>query len=159
MGGLYQVCITAMAMTITSATGEPAAPEHVGLALRAMAAGILFGTGTTGLLLYVVRGLQTGAAVPSATVTTRGLVPNLILTGWLGGALLAALAAWALMAPIQSSYRRGGFSMVAAFGSMVSALITMPADALFGRTGLVGLGILGLVGGGVLAWDAARRAR
>jgi len=143
-------------MTITSPTGEPAAPDHVGLAFSAIAAGVLAGTGATAMALFLVRGLQAGATVPTRPVTT-GLIPNLILTGWLGGACIAALMAWAVMAPIASSYRRGGFAMVAAFATLALALITMPADALFGRTGLLTIGMSGLAGGAVLAWRAWQR--
>jgi hypothetical protein len=140
----------------TSITGEPAAPEHVGVALRAITAAIFVGGGVTATALYVVRGLQAGSPAPAAPVTT-GLVPNLILTGWLGGAALAALCAWLLMRPIQSSYRRGAFAMVAAFAALVLALVTMPADALFGRGGLLSISLVGLAGGLLLARRAWRR--
>ncbi|MDH4130958.1 MAG: hypothetical protein OEW17_01720 [Gemmatimonadota bacterium] len=145
-------------MTNVSPTGEPAAPDHVGLALRAIAAGVLAGVGATALALFVVRGLQAQAPVPSTPVTT-GLIPNLILAGWLGGACIAALLAGWVMKPIASSYRRGGFAMVAAFAALALALVTMPADAMFGRSGLLTLGAAGLAGGAALAWRSRRRAR
>jgi len=145
-------------MTSTSPTGEPAAPGHVGLALRAVTAGVCAGIGATALALYVVRGLQAQAPPPTTPVTT-GLIPNLILTGWLGGACIAAGLAWSVMAPIASSYRRGGFAMVAAFAALALALITMPADAMFGRTGLLTIGIGGLAGGAALGWRTGRRYR
>jgi len=140
----------------TSITGEPAAPEHVGVALRAIAAAVFVGGGATAAVLYFVRGLQVGAPAPAVPVTT-GLIPNLILTGWLGGAALAALCAWLLMRPIQSSYRRGAFAMVAGFTTLVLALVTMPADALFGRAGLLAISIVGLAGGLLLARRARKR--
>jgi hypothetical protein len=63
------------------------------------------------------------------------------------------------MAPIASSYRRGGFAMVAAFAALALSLITMPADALFGQRGLLALGVAGLAGGAALAWRTRRRYR
>ena len=140
----------------TSITGEPAAPEHVGVAFRAITAGLFVGTGVTATALYVARGLQASQPVPAVPVTT-GLVPDLILTGWLGGAGLAALCAWALMAPISSSYRRGAFAMVAAFATLVLALVTMPADALFGKAGLLAISVVGLAGGLLLSRRAWKR--
>lgn len=140
----------------TSITGEPAAPEHVGVALRAVTAGVFAGTGVTATALYFARGLQASRPAPAVPVTT-GLVPNLILTGWLGGAALAALCAWLLMRPIQSSYRRGAFAMVASFATLVLALVTMPADALFGRGGLLAITIVGLAGGLLLGRRALKR--
>jgi hypothetical protein len=145
-------------MMIPSPTGEPAAPDHVGLALKAVTGGVFAGVGATALALYVVRGLQAQTPAP-ATPATTGLVPNLILTGWLGGACLAALLAWLVMAPIASSYRRGGFAMVAAFATLALALVTMPADALFGRSGLFAIGVGGLASGAALAWQTRRRYR
>lgn len=141
-------------MTTTSPTGEPAAPEHVGLALRSVASGVFGGMGLTALVLFLVRRIQAGQPAP-AEPTTAGLVPNLILLGWVGGAILAAIIAWSLMQPIGSAYRRGGFAMVAAFATMVVALVTMPADAAFGPAGLLGLGGLAIAA----ALGLARRTR
>jgi hypothetical protein len=145
-------------MTSTSPTGEPAAPEHVGLALRSLASGIGAGTGVTALVLALTRGIQASSPAP-AVPSTSGLVANLVLTGWLGGAALAAAVAWTLLRPIRSSYRRGAFAMVAGFATLATALITMPLDALFGRWGLLGLAGAGLAFAALLGRSAWRQGQ
>lgn len=121
-----------------SPTGEPAAPEHIGLALRALAAGSLAGVGAVSTVMWLVRTLQLSGAAPLAP-RPSDMIANLVLLGWLGGALFGAGLAWGLMAPIASAYRRGGFAMVAGFGTLLLAFITAPVDSLFGRWGLLGL--------------------
>jgi hypothetical protein len=121
-----------------SPTGEPAAPEHVGLAFRAMAAGALSGLGAVSTVMWLVRTLQISGAAPLAPHPSD-MIANVVLFGWLGGALLGALIAWGIMAPIPSAYRRGGFAMVAGFGTLLLSFVTAPIDSLFGRWGLLGV--------------------
>jgi hypothetical protein len=122
----------------TSPTGEPAAPEHVGLALRAMAAGALAGLGAVSTVMWLVRTLQISGAAPLQP-RPSDMIANLVLFGWLGGALFGAATAWSIMAPIASAYRRGGFAMVAGFGTLLLSFVTAPVDSLLGRWGLLGL--------------------
>ena len=121
-----------------SPTGEPAAPEHVGLAFRAMAAGALAGLGAVSTVMWLVRTLQLSGAAP-LTPRPSDMIANLVLFGWLGGALIGAAIAWRIMAPMASTYRRGGFAMVAGFATLVLAFVTAPIDSLFGRWGLLGV--------------------
>lgn len=79
----------------------------------------------------------------------------LLVGGTLAGILLAAYAAWRMLAPVGSTYRRGALSIVAAFATVLVMLICMPVHQLFGRVGLVGL----LAACGVAALLLARRAR
>jgi hypothetical protein len=79
----------------------------------------------------------------------------LLVGGTLSGILLAAYAAWHLLAPVESTYRRGGLSIVSAFATTVLMLICIPVHQLLGRTGL--LILLGLSGVTTLA--LARQAR
>jgi hypothetical protein len=123
-----------------SPTGEPAAPEQVGLALRAIAAGTLAGLGTVSGGLCLMRLLQRYGAAPRAP-SPDDLVADLVLLSWLGGAALGAVLAWSIMAPILSAYRRGGFAMVSGFGTLVVALGTAPVDQLLGPWGLLGLAV------------------
>jgi hypothetical protein len=80
----------------------------------------------------------------------------LLVGGTLLGVLLAAYAAWRLLAPIESLYRRGGLSIVCAFGTILLMLICIPVHQLLGTAGL--LGLLGLSAGGavVLGHQAGR---
>lgn len=126
-------------MTIElSPTGEVAAPDHVGVALRAMAFGVMFGLAVTAALLWVVRTVQLSTPQPADARPSDAIV-NLLLLAWLGGAALATASGFSLMRPLTSLYRRGGFSIVAGFATLVVSFITQPIDALFGRAGLLGL--------------------
>jgi len=125
----------------TSLTGEPVTADHLGLALRAMTAGSLGGLAAVAAILWLVRTLQATGAAP-ITPGPRDLVANLVLIGWLGGAGLAAIIAWTLMAPLASTYRRGGLAMVAGFATLVIAFVTAPVDSMLGRAGLVALAVL-----------------
>jgi hypothetical protein len=122
----------------TSPTGEPAAPEHVGLALRAISAGTAGGVAVVAVMMWLVRTLQESGVAPLAP-TPADDIATFILLGWTGGALLGGFAAFALMAPLASSYRRGGLAMVAGFATLLVSFVTAPVDSFFGRWGLLGL--------------------
>jgi hypothetical protein len=79
----------------------------------------------------------------------------LLVGGTLCGILLAAYAAWRLLAPIGSAYRRGALSIVCAFATVLLMLICIPVHQLLGRPGLFSL--LALCG--LSAVLLARRAR
>ena len=95
-----------------------------------------------------VRALQTGQPAPAgsaagsaagATVSLGSPAAILLLVGTVGGVLVAVAAGWALLSPIGSFFRRGGFAMVAGFATVVGMLFTMPVSAAYGQTGLIGL--------------------
>lgn len=123
-------------MTELSPTGEPAHPEQVGLAFRAMAAGAAAGVGLVAAIMWLVRTLQTAGIAPLAPKPSD-TIADLILFGPLVGAFLGALVTWGLAAPIASAYRRGGFAMVAGFATLLLSLVTAPVDHCFGRWGLL----------------------
>jgi hypothetical protein len=114
-------------------------------------------------------GISTGLAIISVTVASLGLVRSpaagpapdlgapfaLLVTGTLGGLLLAGMTTWWLLRPIGSSYRRGGLALVSAFATVVLMLVTMPLDHYFGRAGLLGLAAVAAAAALLLA----RRAR
>lgn len=122
--------------------GEPQPPPgQVGVAARSLAFAVLFGTGLMAIALWAVRTLQAAdpAPPPPGTFGPPGLV---LVTATFGVPLAAAAAAFALMAPIGSYYRRGGLAMVAGFATIVVALVTMPIDQRYGRPGLLALAAL-----------------
>lgn len=63
----------------------------------------------------------------------------LLLAGTGAGIGLAAGAAWRLLAPIGSVYRRGGLAIVSAFATIVAMLLTMPIHTFLGQRGLLAL--------------------
>jgi hypothetical protein len=79
----------------------------------------------------------------------------LLVGGTLLGVLGAAQAAWRLLAPVGSVYRRGGLSIVSAFATVLLMLVCIPVNELFGRSGLSLL----LAASAALAFVTSRYAR
>ena len=111
----------------------------------AVAAGLMVVTAT----VLLVDALRSGAYPENLTLRLY-----LVFGGTLAGILIAAWAAWRLLRPIASTYRRGGLSIVSGFATVVLMLVCIPINQLFGRTGL--LILLGLSGAAALLF--ARRA-
>ena len=123
--------------------------------------------GPVGFLATVATcAMSTGLTVVTATVLLvdalrGGAYPEnltlrlyLLFGGTVTGILFAAGAAWRLLRPIASTYRRGGLAIVSGFATVVLMLVCIPINQLFGRTGL--LILLGLSGTAALLF--ARRA-
>jgi hypothetical protein len=94
-------------------------------------------------------------ALRSEDNANLNLALYLLFGGTLCGIVLAAAAAWWLLRPIGSIYRRGGLAIVSAFATVLLMLICIPVHQFLGRPGLFGL--LGLSGGAAVL--LARRAR
>jgi hypothetical protein len=101
--------------------------------------------------VLAVESLGNGAAARSLDQSFYLLVGGTLL-----GVLLAAYAAWRLLAPVDSLYRRGGLSIVCAFGTILLMLICIPVHQLLGSAGLLGLLGLSAIAALVLARQAAR---
>lgn len=110
---------------------------------------------STGLVVITGTVLGVDALRTEPSAGNLDLSFYLLVGGTLGGVLLAAFAAWWLLAPVGSAYRRGALSIVCAFATVLLMLICIPVNQLLGRVGLVVL--LGLSGG--VALILARRAR
>jgi hypothetical protein len=83
----------------------------------------------------------------------------LLFGGTVGGILAAAGAAWHLLQPIPSLYRRGGLAIVSGFATVLLMLVCIPIHQMFGRAGLlVTVGLSG-IGAAVLAAQTRRLAR
>ena len=117
----------------------------VGLALRAVVCGVLLGTAVIAMTLWVVRTLQL-AAPPAAVPNTAGTQALILMGGTLAGVLVGATATWFLLGPIDSLYRRGAFSTVAGFATLLAALVSMPLDRAFGRLGLLAMAAVAVLG-------------
>ena len=79
----------------------------------------------------------------------------LLFGGTLSGIVLAGWAAWRLLGPIESTYRRGGLAMVSGFSTVLLMLICIPVNQLLGRSGLIILLALSAIAAALLG----RRAR
>jgi hypothetical protein len=115
----------------------------------------------------IASAVSAGLTVITATVlavdalrngTPRNLDQSfyLLVGGTLLGVLLAAYAAWRLLAPVDSLYRRGGLSLVCAFGTTLLMLICIPVHQLLGAAGLLGLLGLSAAAAFVLARQTGR---
>ena len=142
-------------MTELSPTGEPVEPDHLGVATRGLIAGVLAGLGAVSAAMWLIRTLQVSGAAP-LTPSPSDIIADLVLFGWLGGALVGAGAAWGVLAPIPSSYRRGGLAMVAGFGTLLLGFLTAPVDSFLGRWGLLALTGLSVL---TLLWLLSRGTR
>ncbi len=70
----------------------------------------------------------------------------LLFGGTLGGHSGGCrIAAWRLLEPIPSLYRRGGLAIVSAFATVLLMLVCIPVNQMFGATGLlVTMGLSGI---------------
>jgi hypothetical protein len=117
-----------------SAAGE----ELVGLAIRSVAAAVAAGTTLVALTLWGVQRMVAGAPGSQMPVT-RGPAPVLLLLGTVGALCLSAGVAWRRLAQVDSYYRRGGLSILSAFGTLLAAVLAVPLHHFAGRAGLLGL--------------------
>jgi hypothetical protein len=95
-------------------------------------------------------------ALMSRGLGNRNSALYLLFGGTFGGIVIAAVTAWWLLRPIQSTYRRGGLALVCGFATVLVMLITIPIHQLVGRSGLIALLITSALGSLLLAWRARR---
>jgi hypothetical protein len=112
------------------------------LAVSALAAGVVLG-----LLVITATVIGVDALRPAVASSDPGPRFYLLIIGTLGGITLAGLVTWLLLAPISSSYRRGGLAVVSGFATVPLMLVCRTVHQLAGRTGLLALlGFLAVVG-------------
>lgn len=122
------------------------------LAMGAMGLAITTGTTIIAVVTWTVRTLQLHQPPPSAP--GLGLPGTVLLGGTLLGLAAAAAIVWTALAPVRSPYRQGGLAMATVLATFLVAIIaTFAGDNWFGRSGLLGVAALGVLGG----WAAARK--
>jgi hypothetical protein len=126
--------------------------DPVSLAAVALAAGLSAGLALVGATVAAIAALR---PPPGTTEPALGAPLYLLLLGTLGGLVLAGVVAWRLLAPLQSTYRRGGLAIVSAFATVVVMQIYRPLDAAFGIPAL----LVAAAVAAALAWILSRRAR
>jgi hypothetical protein len=127
---------------------------------------------TIGFLAAALAGaIALGLMVVTATVLLvdllkGGLYPDnltlrlyVLFGGTVGGILAAAGAAWRLLQPIPSLYRRGGLAIVSGFATVLLMLICIPIHQMFGQVGLLVTMGLSAVIAALLAVRSSRLAR
>jgi hypothetical protein len=110
--------------------------DPIRLALLAMGSGMAFGLAAVSLTVLGVDLVRPATPAPGIA---SGPAFYLLLFGTIGSLILAGVVAWRLLAPILSTYRRGGISLVTAFATVLPMLLCMVANQLAGRIGLVAL--------------------
>ncbi len=126
--------------------------DPVSLVAAALGAGLSAGLALVGATVAAISALRPPAGT---TEPALGAPLYLLLFGTTAGLVLAGVVAWRLLAPLRSTYRRGGLSLVSAFATVVIMQIYRPLDAAFGVPALVAASALA----GGAAWLLARRAR
>ncbi|HKT59805.1 MAG TPA: hypothetical protein VJQ46_07120 [Gemmatimonadales bacterium] len=128
--------------------------DPVRLALLAMGSGMAFGLAVVSLTVLGVDLVRPATPPPDLA---SGPAFYLLMFGTLLGLVLAGAVAWRLLAPVLSTYRRGGLSLVTAMATVLPMLLCMIANQLAGRAGLLALALVALLIAVLLAgW--ARRA-
>jgi hypothetical protein len=128
--------------------------DPIRLALLAMGSGVAFGLTVVSLVVLGVDLLRPAATGPSVAA---GPAFYLLVLGTMAGLILGGLVAWWLLAPVLSTYHRGGLSVVTALATVLPMLLCMAANQVAGRTGLMVLAGVALLAAVLLA-SRARRA-
>ncbi|HEY4321055.1 MAG TPA: hypothetical protein VGM77_07725 [Gemmatimonadales bacterium] len=135
----------------------PDAPteDRIGTAGYAMAAAACTAVTWFALLTFIQTQLIAGSTVQTVSqVDPQSFAVNFLVYGALLGISFSAVVAWVLMAPIPSSYRRGGLAMAGALaGTVPAGALTVLVRAL-GGAGL--LLVLALLAGLVTFWFGRR---
>jgi hypothetical protein len=129
-------------------------PSNVGSPVGFVAAVIACAV-FTGLLVITATVLAVDTLRPTGSAGNIDRQFYILVGGTLTGLLVAGFAAWTLLGPVSSTYRRGGLSIVSAFATVLFMLVCIPINELLGRTGL--LSLIGL--SGLAALLLGRRAR
>jgi hypothetical protein len=127
--------------------------DPIRLVPLAMGSGVAFGVAVVTLTVLGVERLR--PAMPTSD-PTAGPSFYLLVFGTLAGLVFAGVVAWWLLAPVPTTYRRGGLSLVAGFATVIPMLLCMPVNQAAGPAGLAGLAAAAL-GISLLLGTRARR--
>lgn len=119
-----------------SEADEARADAQIRLTFAAVPFAVCLGTGIITAALWGVRTLLQDAPQTDAP-NLGGPAALVLLVGTFLGVVLAAVAAWTILAPVDSWFRRGGLAAVSAFGALAASAAAVPAWHLLGRTGLL----------------------
>jgi hypothetical protein len=110
--------------------------DPVSLAAAALGAGLSAGLALVGVTVAMLEAVRPAAGAGAGDPTAGGAL-YLLMAGTLGGLVLAGVVTWWLLAPIDSTYRRGGLSLVSAFATVPAMLIYPPLHAALGTSALL----------------------
>ena len=126
----------------------------IGFLAAALAGAIAIGLVVVTTTVLLVDLLKSGAHPENLTLRLY-----LLFGGTVGGILAAAGAAWHLLQPIPSLYRRGGLAIVSGFATVLLMLVCIPIHQVFGQAGLLMTMALSGIAAALLATRSRRLAR
>ncbi len=126
--------------------------DPVALAATAVTAGLSSGLAIVGVTVAALAALR---PPPGISDPATGAPLLLLAIGTLGGLVLAGVVAWHLLAPLDSTYRRGGLALVSAFATVVLMQFYRLLDAALGTPALLAAAALA----GLVALLLFRRAK
>ena len=135
---------------------EARADAQIRLTFAVVPFAVCLGTGIIAAALLGVRTLLQDAP-PTDTPDLGGTAALVLLVGTFLGVVLAAVAAWTLLAPVDSWFRRGGLAAVSGFGALAVSAAAVPAWHFLGRAGLLLLVVLCAAGCVVFGRAVSRR--
>lgn len=119
-------------------TTPAAQRDLIPLAFSTVGFSVLLGTAIMTVFLLINRAMVQDIS-PNATPDVNQPAANVLLVGALATLVVPALTTWVLLSPVDSSYRRGGLSMVSGFGAIMVSLVSVPLNEFGGQRGLAGL--------------------
>jgi hypothetical protein len=120
--------------------------DLVPLAVSTIGLAVMLGTAIMTVFLLLNRSMvQDLPITPDARPDVYQPAATMLLVGVMGTLIIPMITAWWLLAPIEVSYRRFGFSMVSGLGALVVSILAVPANEFLGVRGLAGLLALSLV--------------
>ena len=114
--------------------------DLVPLAVSTMGLAIMVGTAIMTLFLLLNRSMvQDLPMTPDARPDVYQPAATMLMVGVMSTLIVPMVTAWALLAPIEVTYRRFGFSMVSGLGALAVSILAVPANEFLGLQGLIGL--------------------
>ena len=120
--------------------------DLVPLAVSTIGLAIMLGTAVMTVFLLLNRAMVKDLPLtPDARPDVYQPAATLLLVGVMCTIVIPMVTAWALLGPIEVSYRRFGFAMVSGLGALVVSILAVPANEFLGSRGLAALLALALL--------------
>ena len=120
--------------------------DLVPLAVSTIGLAIMLGTAIMTVFLLLNRSMvQDLPVTPEARPDVYQPAATMLMVGVMATLVVPMIVAWILLAPIDVTYRRFGFSMVSGLGALVVSILAVPANEYLGIQGLVVLLVVSLL--------------
>ena len=120
--------------------------DLVPLAVAVVGLAIMLGTAIMTAFLLLNRSMVEDLPVtPDARPDVYQPAATMLMVGVMCTLIVPMITAWGLLAPIEVTYRRFGFSMVSGLGALAVSILAVPANEFLGLQGLIALLALSLL--------------